>query len=529
VEGLPLGVELAAAWTRVLPSTEIAREIGRSLDFLEAAAPDMPARQRSLRAVFAYSWQLLAGAEQQALRRLAFFRGSFTREAAAAVADASLPLLAALVDKSLLRRAALDSSSALRYEWHEVLRQYAFEQLQESGELETIAAKHAGYYLSLLQAATADLRGPRQREALAALSVDLDQLRSAWQWAIQSADEQALGRAAESLFHFYDMRSWFQEGAEIFRAAACALEPSTTGDARRVWAKLLARAGWFRFHLGRQVEAKAMLEESAATLRSLDAPADLVFALNYLAAVCFHLGDYHQAVELCSESMCIAAIVGDDNGRAIACNILGQTAYELGDNGAARDWCEQSLAIERRIGNHWSMAYSLTNLGKVARTTGAFREARDLFEQSLRIREQMADIRGVAISNGHLGETALACADYPEAQARYTKSLALFNEIGNRWGMASASIGLGRLAAAQEQFREALARFQAALRQALEIDSVPQMRVALGEAARLLRHAGALSQAGELEQLVVADPPVDSVLRGQATKLIEWSWPPGDA
>src|SRR5206468_591778 len=87
VEGLPLGIELAAAWIRVLSCDEIAQEIGRNLDFLSSALHDLPARQRSLRAVFDYSWNLLSAPEQQALRQLAVFRGSFTREAATAVVE----------------------------------------------------------------------------------------------------------------------------------------------------------------------------------------------------------------------------------------------------------------------------------------------------------------------------------------------------------------------------------------------------------------------------------------------------------
>ena len=116
VEGLPLGIELAAAWVRTLSCTEIAQELQRNLDFLANTARDAPARHRSLRAVFDHSWQLLTGEEQEVLRKLALFRGGFGREAAAAVADASLSVLAALVAKSLLRR-----TSAGRYDLHELV------------------------------------------------------------------------------------------------------------------------------------------------------------------------------------------------------------------------------------------------------------------------------------------------------------------------------------------------------------------------------------------------------------------------
>ena len=102
---MPLGMELAATWVRLLSCAEIAAELERGLDFLQASTRDLPERHRSMRAVFAHSWQLLDAEEQQVLRRLAVFRGGFTRAAAEQVAGATLAVLAALVDKSLVRGA----------------------------------------------------------------------------------------------------------------------------------------------------------------------------------------------------------------------------------------------------------------------------------------------------------------------------------------------------------------------------------------------------------------------------------------
>lgn len=119
VEGLPLGIELAAAWVRALDCPSIADEIERNLDFLASAQRDIPERQRSIRAVFEHSWALLEPAEKLAFRRLSVFRGGVDLEAAAQVAEASPNSLAGLVDKSFLRR-----GPAGRYDIHEVMRQY---------------------------------------------------------------------------------------------------------------------------------------------------------------------------------------------------------------------------------------------------------------------------------------------------------------------------------------------------------------------------------------------------------------------
>ena len=126
VERMPLGIELAAAWVRVLSCREIAHEIERGAGLLSTSTRDAPARHRSMEAVFDHSWQLLTQEERQVLRRLSIFRGGFQRESAETVAGSGLPLLSALAAKSLLRRA-----SSGRYHLHELIRQYAVARLHE--------------------------------------------------------------------------------------------------------------------------------------------------------------------------------------------------------------------------------------------------------------------------------------------------------------------------------------------------------------------------------------------------------------
>ena len=148
VDGLPLGLELAATWVRMMSLQEVVHEIEQSMDFLSTTGRDVPQRHRSMRAVFDHSWSLLSQEEQQVMRRLSVFRGGFTRDAAEQVAGGTLPILSSLVDKSLVRR-----SEAKRYDLHELVRQYAETQLQAEQEDEICTeGKYARYYLTLLQA-----------------------------------------------------------------------------------------------------------------------------------------------------------------------------------------------------------------------------------------------------------------------------------------------------------------------------------------------------------------------------------------
>ncbi len=215
VGGLPLGIELAAVWVNQLSCQEIAAAIAANLDFLTTARQDVSARQQSLRAAFDHSWRLLSGPEQGAFARLAVFRGSFTRAAAAEVAELKLATLASLVDKSLVRKV-----DAERYDLHEVLHQFAWEQLQVApASAAAVQARHSEFYTQLLARQTDRLKGSEQREALALVGAEIENVRSAWATAVAQRRLEVVQQALEGLYHFYMLRSWLVEGLEMFHSA----------------------------------------------------------------------------------------------------------------------------------------------------------------------------------------------------------------------------------------------------------------------------------------------------------------------
>jgi predicted ATPase/DNA-binding SARP family transcriptional activator len=215
LEGLPLGIELAAAWTQVLSCREIAHEIERNLGFLTTSLQDVPERHRSLRAVFDHSWNLLSDEEKSVLSKLSAFRGGFRREAAERVIGASLPLLLALVRKSFLRR-----SSTGRYEMLEVLRQYAEEKLRETPqERDKTHHRHCEYYAWFLHQREAHLKGERQKEALEEIGEEIENVRAGWQWAIAHGKTEEIGKSSASLYRFYEAHCRFQEREEALEEA----------------------------------------------------------------------------------------------------------------------------------------------------------------------------------------------------------------------------------------------------------------------------------------------------------------------
>ncbi|MDQ3399235.1 MAG: AAA family ATPase, partial [Deinococcota bacterium] len=241
VEGFPLGLELAAVWVRAMPVGQIAEEIEENLDFLTSSTRNVAERHKSIRAAFEHSWKLLTPKEQEILRKLSVFRGGFTREAAAVVAEAPIAVLAALLDKSLVR-----VSSSGRYDRHPLLYQYTQEKLAEHQEerAET-QEKHGTTYLhflrewgehihdlqfdalSMVQSANQewgehihDLQfSPKQTQALRAIGGELENILTAWSWAIAEKRVEELREAMEPLRKFFRMQDRRDEGAEVFAQA----------------------------------------------------------------------------------------------------------------------------------------------------------------------------------------------------------------------------------------------------------------------------------------------------------------------
>ncbi len=259
VDGLPLGIELAAAWTRLLTLDEIAQELTRGLDTAHLSPRTLPARHHSLRAVVEHSWQLLSTEERTALRQLSVFQGGFTRAAAAQVADAHLHVLANLVDKSLLRRGVSG-----RYDLHEVIRQYADTRLQEhADELAATGTRHAAYYLRLVAEREQRLKGAEQAQATEEISAEIDNVRVAWRWAAVQGPRDELERAGEVLQWFYEVRGWFGEGTALFAQAVEHVRSTrAAGDGnawRRTLGRLLGNYGYLATRQGASAEAHAAL------------------------------------------------------------------------------------------------------------------------------------------------------------------------------------------------------------------------------------------------------------------------------
>ena len=274
LEGLPLGIELASSWVRILSCKEILEEIESNMDFLTSTMQDLPERHRSLRAVFEHSWNLLTLEEQQVLSSLSALRGSFTRQAASEIAQASLANLISLLDKSLLYKA-----SEGRYMMHEVLHEYAREKLILDELLCRRALKsQCFYYTNLLQSLEPHLADRRQKEFLDEINTDIENIRAAWQFACANRSVEALDRALHSLYFFYDLRGLILEGERAFLSAQSSLETDGKDQHPLTYARVLVRRGVFLTRLAQYEEATRLFERSLPLLKAQNNPAEEAFA-----------------------------------------------------------------------------------------------------------------------------------------------------------------------------------------------------------------------------------------------------------
>ncbi len=457
VEGMPLGIELAASWTKMLSCTEIAEEVEASLDFLTVTLRDLPERHQSLRAVFARSWGLLSDGERRTFRALSVFRGGFTREAAQAVAGATLPALSSLIDKSLLQH-----KPGGRFEILEVLRQYAEEQLYAvAGEAGEVRNRHASYYLSMLQRMESPLKGVpepgrtpgsqsrpnsvTQLDALDLLHRDVGNIRAGWYWALDSADFGAIQRATMGLGLFCEIRSRYREGERLLRDAVVALSACEQEARPALLGLLLGIQGQYLCRFSNVEEGCATMERARTLL--LPESDRFAFALVQVLSAYIGLGlSSEQRQQRLEDSLRTFHELGDTWGAALSYETLGEQFTQLGDYAAAEPLLRESLALRRSTADEWGTAMSLHALGTNDLIQGKGTEAMEHYLESLSLREHLGNLHGVTSLQTLIGDYLAQSGDLAAAEESYRQSIAGYQEIGDPRGGARAYAAMGSVA-----------------------------------------------------------------------------------
>ncbi len=391
VEGIPLALELAAAWVGMLSCREIAQEIQSNIDFLTTSTRDIPERHRSLRATFDHSWRLLSGAERDALSRLSVFQGGFDRLAAERVAGASLLLLSLLVSKSLVRR-----TQDGRYDLHEVIRQYALAHLDEDRSrcLET-CDRHGEYYLNLASKYEKKLKSESQQAAVRAMTLELDNLRAAWDWGIRRGKFEPISRAVRSFGWYFEVSGLIYEGIDQMELLIQALsEKPRDNQMDKALGSTLVQEGLLYFRSGQFARAQERYQDAIDILRSVDELGLLADALIFSGTLIHLNGDYLEA----------------------------------------KDLIQEGLAYAQAVNDPWFAAYGIYNLGHIDSLQGDYQKGYAQMQEGLALWRTLGDPHSISLGLNFFVETQIKLGLCEEAITSMQESIALCERTQNRWG-----------------------------------------------------------------------------------------------
>ena len=486
VNGMPLGIELAAAWASTLRCSEIADEIERNLGFLETTMHDIPERHRSLRAAFDQSWRLLTGDERRMFARLAVFRGSFARDAAAAVAGAGLSELHGLVSKSLVRRAGLG-----RFEVHELLRQYAGERLAaELAELMEARESHARFYLGMVAARAEALVGEHMMEARDELRVEVDNLRAAAEWAVVHWSDDDARAVFASLQAFFWAHGW-HEGAETFAqladlADASRDSPLDLGEPSDVLLSALAYRTSLGSYLGFDEKLDAIARTCLPVLRQRGLTSELAVCLLALGTNDCYRDVYAESAANLEEAIHVARTAGDHLVVAASLSWLGFVRLLVDDLGGAREAFEECHAVSAELGGPLMLGFAISKLGLLADAEGDYAKAIDLHLEASELFAGAGDEAGAGYTQSRASMSAYCLGDYEQAMEHARAGYEGFEQANHRWGMAAGLCRLGFAAGALGRFDEAREYLRRALELAREMQATSLLLHALSGVGVLL-------------------------------------------
>lgn len=521
LDGMPLGIEMAAAWVRVLSLREIAEEIEVNLDFLTAPARNLPERHRSLRAVFDHSWKLLTDQEKRSLRQMSVFRGDFDRQAAERVAGTDLSALSALVDKSLLERAG-DG----RYRLHELIRQYAYSHLQgDSQEHDETRDRHTCYYLGWVHAAEELIKNEHQNEALFGFILDLDDIRWAWDWAVQRGylDEQRL--AAHPLMLIMELRNTFHEGEAFFRLAVdkarSYISNTETDHASHevLLGEMLSPLGWFCFRLGYLDEAFEYIRQANSLLRKHSQTASLAINLWHYANVCWFAGLFDEAFHAVTEALEIYRELNHNWGIANMIIYMGVFALEQGEYDKADQLLREGLSQARTCGDPRLISFAVIYLDQTPQSRQRYNEMKPLLEEILEYAIQTGNRYGKGVVLERMALAEQASGDTGKARQLLEQSIQLFKEIEDLWSYTRVLSHLGRLAFSVGDPEQAWQVYEQALRTAVTAHMYPNALDALAGLADVLSFKGENRFALEITTQILAHPAATRAARQLAGQL----------
>lgn len=495
LEGLPLAIELAAAWSKFFTPPVLLSQLagldpkatgktpGNRLKVLAGSSTGLPARHQSLRNLLDWSYNLLTPLEQRLFNRLGIFDGSFTWEAAQAICwSEGLPpetysehenaffYLKRLVNHSLLKiDVTAPPTEPASFILLETLREYAFEKLQQSGEMNLLRERHAAYYLEMVREAEPYLQKSDQ--------VWLKRLVQAQSnfWSILEWYKQDQARAAQHLafvgclWRFWRLEGRLSEGLERLKDSLLQAERQGGLTETLEYARVLSGAGTLASFLGDLDLSEAYSKQSLALMRQLANPLGIAGNLNNLALVAWQRREYDTYNDLLLESLEILNREDDLIALAACLSNLGIVAQVRGEYSKARNYLTESLALRQETGDRVGVGICLNNLGLLAQRQDDYPAAKKFYLESLNLKRELNDRLGIMSLLTNLGVLLLHQSDFDLAGEALTEGLKLGRQLGYKSKVIICLNNLGLTAYFKGDYKQAASLYLESLHIANEL------------------------------------------------------------
>ncbi len=536
LDGLPLAIELAAAWVRVLSVDQICARLGNRFALLTTGDRSASPRQRTLRATIEWSYALLTGPERTLFRRLSVFAGWSLEMAEQVCADDDLPagdvlgLTAALVDKSLvvLEPEALGQA---RYRMLDTIREYAAARLADAGESSRLALALRDYVLRTAEHSLAigmaqvPVPWADRVDCSRRYVVDEGNITQVLTWCLSYSDTETGLRICIAVSPRWLVWGLFAEGGEWLDAF---LDHGTVTPAPQIrGAALVAQAQLAA--VSDAAAAETLAEEGLALCRDTGEEYWTAVALNLLSEIALQTGRADQAAARVDQALSVAQAAGDGWNEGYALGTRAAIAARAGKLREAEQLASASVIIMRRIDQRWGVARVLLGLADLARLRGQPGEAHDHYVEALPILEEIGARPEIARCLAGLGRVALDLGAVEQARHHLTRSLKLSQATGSRIGVARGIEALAALAVREKQPERAvqLAAAAAALRESAGVPPLPPARIEtylasarhLGEPAVARIWAQGLTLSSEAAVALAVDARPSKAADGDARAL----------
>lgn len=465
LEGWPLGIELAVAWIRQLTPQEIAAKLRENFDFLStrARANKELSRHRSARAAFDYSWQMLSAEEQDVLAKLAVFDNRFTLQGGNEVAGLDLPLVAALVDKSLLNVRSNQS-----YSRHPLILEFCSEKLHERADYQEIYEKHAFYFLNLIRDANQHWRSKNQLAWLHRVDRDIENIYKALAWLYDNKRLMAGLELANLASYPCRLKNYYQKGQywleqflELDNSMLSPEQESAYLELRADAHFSLSHYGFRNYnfendHLKQALEIYRQLEQTLLSQAENEQPASwhddhkniqkgIARCLQRLSNNYTLQGKIDESKVLAEQSLALFESLDDKNGAADIRAGIGVLHYTQGEYPEAKQFLHEAYSIYAINGDIEHTARTLHRLGNIALDQAEYEQAKDHYEEAIDLRRQLGDAEYMALSSINIGLINYRQGNYPEAESYFEDALNIFENIGSTVAIPWVKNNLARI------------------------------------------------------------------------------------